>query len=245
MKAEHRKELQTNVLADRMGRLVQRIKERPKKRILLYVVLALIIVVGLFLFSRFRRTSALETSDRWAMIEESFQPEMNELIDKFPETNPGKAARFQYAWLYLWDLGLKNLAKAPVQVLTAVEDEIHDKNGKVTIGTLAYAERHFKELAKDCKDDSIWEPEVLYALAVIEEARAIRAKERTKHLTRAKELFQKLAKNHGNSARGKEAKKRAEALEKRAQEIADFYENLNDRLDVEREFERAKKKFKK
>ena len=32
MKAEHRKELQTNILADRMGRLVQRMKERPKLR---------------------------------------------------------------------------------------------------------------------------------------------------------------------------------------------------------------------
>ena len=38
MKAEHRKELETNVLADRMGRVVQKIRTRPQRRVVLYVV---------------------------------------------------------------------------------------------------------------------------------------------------------------------------------------------------------------
>src|SRR5947209_7600143 len=117
MKAEHRKELQTNILADRMGRLVQRMKERPKKRILLYVVLGAVILVGLFIFSRIRSTSALTESEHWAMVEDGFKKDIDDLIKDFPETNAGKAARFQYAWLATWDLGLKILAYDPAEAL--------------------------------------------------------------------------------------------------------------------------------
>jgi len=234
MKAEHRKELQTNILADRMGRFVQRMKERPKRRVVLYVVLVAVIAVGLFIFSKFRSTAALEESDHWMWLEDGFKPYMDELREKYPETNAGKAARFQYAWLALWDVGEKILGDNPVEAL----------------GNLEVAESLYLKLKKDCDGDSIWEPEALYGLAVIEETRAIRLKDRAEHLSAALKQYKNLADKHKNSARGKLAQQRAEAIEKRGKEIADFYDQLNTRLDIEKRFaesdlkEKIKKKLK-
>ena len=238
MKAEHRKELQTNILADRMGRLVQRMKERPKKRVLLYVVLGGALVLGLFIFFRIRSKAAEEQSDRWSWLDDGFRAEMEQLRLEYPETNPGKAARFQYAWLALWDVGLKELAANPVDVLK-VSGEMDDKD---KAGNLEVAQNIFLRLRKDCEGDPIWEPEALYALAVIEETRAIRRKDRDKHLKDALRQYKELAEKHKDSTRGKLARQRAEALEKRGQEIHDFYEELNTRLDIEKRFADAKKK---
>jgi hypothetical protein len=234
MKAEHRKELQTNILADRMGRMVQGLKERPKKRIFLYVVLGIVVVVGLLIFSRIRATSALDESDRWSWLEDSFQPEMDKLRKDYPETNAGKAARFQYAWLALWDVGEKILGGEPVEGL----------------GNLDVAESLYLKLRKDCEGDPIWEPEALYGLAVIEETRAIRLKDRDKHLADALKMYKNIGDKHKSSARGKLAAQRAEALEKHGQEIHNFYDELNARLDIEKRFadadlrDKIKKKIK-
>jgi hypothetical protein len=234
MKAEHRKELQTNILADRMGRMVQGLKERPKKRIFLYVVLGFAVVVGVLIFTRFRGTAALEESDRWSWLEDGFQPEMDKLREEYRETNAGKAARFQYAWLAIWDVGEKILGGEPVKGL----------------GDLEVAENYYLKLRKDCEGDPIWEPEALYGLAVIEETKAIRRKDRDKHLAEALKMYKNIADKHKASARGKLAAQRAEALEKRAEEINNFYDELNVRLDVEKRFadadlrDKIKKKIK-
>jgi len=236
MKAEHRKELQTNILADRMGRLVQRMKERPKKRALLYVVLGGVLILGLFIFFRIRSAAALEESDRWSWLDDGFQQEMKALRLEYAETNPGKAARFQYAWLAEWDVGLKALAADPVDVLK-ISGEIDEKPGNLEV-----AQNILLRLKKDCEGDPIWEPEALYGLAVIEETRAIRRKDRDKHLKEALKLYKNLAENHKDSTRGKLARQRAEALEKRGQEIAAFYDELSTSLDIEKRFADAKKK---
>jgi len=224
MKAEHRKELQTNILADRMGRFVQRMKERPKKRVLLYVVLVAVIVVGLFLFFRIRSSATLEESEHWSWLEDGFKPYMDTLFEKYSETNAGKAAWLEIAWMEAWDKGVKILAGDPVVAFQHIDA----------------AEEMYTILRKRCSDDPIWEPEVLYGLAFIEETRAIRLKDRDKHLAEALRQYKNLADKYKNSARGKLAQQRAEAIEKRGKEIADFYDELNTRLDIEKRFEAKK-----
>lgn len=221
MKAEHRKELQTNVLADRMGRFVQRMKDRPRRRTMLYVVLGLIVVVALFIIYQMRQGTITERSRRWVMLEDGFKPYIDLLKKDDAETNPGKAARFQYAWLATWDRGLKLLGVDPVQ---ALED-------------LEVAEVLYRQLAKDCAKDPVWEPEALYSLAIIEETKAVRAKERSQHLDNALKMYKDLAGNetHKNSARGKDAAKRAEILEKNRPQIVSFYEDLQNRLKIPEE----------
>lgn len=220
MKAEHRRELETNVLADRMGRLVKQMQTRPKRRVVLYVIAGVIIVVGLFVFYRVRETAADERSQQWAWLEDGFRPFLDQLRVENPDSNAGKAARFQYAWLFTWDFGLKRLGADPVTALDALEN----------------ADKLYKRLAEDCAGDPVWEPEALYAQAVIEEARAVRKTERDKHLDKALSLYKKVSNEHPDSAHGKMAKKRVALLENKdkAREIADFYDSLGERLDVEK-----------
>ncbi len=216
MKAEHRKELETNVLADRMGRLVQRMKDRPKRRTTLYVVLGLALLVGVFIFYRMRQSNVRERSERWVMLENGFVQYIEALRKEDPDTSPGKAARFQYAWLANWDLGLKLLGVEPAFALSNIEK----------------AEVMYLKLAEECADDPVWEPEALYSLAVIQETKAVRSKDRSQHLDDAFKRYQDLARKHKNSALGKEAAKRAESLEKNRPQIVSFYRDLQDRLNI-------------
>jgi hypothetical protein len=218
MKAEHRKELQTNVLADRMGRLVQRMKQRPKRRVLLYLILGAAAIVVILIFLRIRETAARERSELWVMFEDGFPKYLENLKDNHRDVNPGKAANFEYAWALLWDFGLKNLGSPGRS-----EEALKYING---------AEGYYTRLAQECADDPVWEPEALYGLAIIEETRAIRAKDRGKHLANAQERFKTLASKHKDSAFGKLAKKRAEQLEKNGPEINRFYDDLQLRLGI-------------
>jgi hypothetical protein len=229
MKAEHRKELETNILADRMGHLIQRMKHRPQRRVFLYVIAGLIVVVGLFIFYNMRKTAAAEASERWRWLEDGFRPYIDQLKAEYKDTNEGKAARFQYAWLAAWDEGLTLLGASPVDAFRDLE----------------VAESYYKSLVEDCAGDPVWEPEAMYALAVIEEARALRAKDRKNTLVRAGALYKKVAEKYKDSAHGKSAKKRAKLLEEKGKEIEEFYDSLELRLDVEKHFFEAEQAPKK
>jgi hypothetical protein len=229
MKAEHRKELETNILADRVGHLIQRIKHRPQRRAFLYVIAGLIIAVGLFIFYNMRKTSAAEASERWRWLEDGYKPYIDKLKAEYKETNEGKAARFHYAWLAAWDEGLTWVGADPVRAFSDLD----------------VAHSYYSGLKEDCAGDPVWEPEALYALAVIEEARALRAKDRSVHLDRAKGMYRRLADQHKDSAHGKSARKRAKLLEDKSKEVAEFYADLEARLDVERHFFEAEQELKK
>jgi hypothetical protein len=221
MKAEHRKELETNILADRMGHLIQRMKHRPQRRVFLYVIAGLIVAVGLFVFYNMRQSAASEESERWRWVEDGFRPYIDKLKADYKETNQGKAARFHYAWLAAWDEGLTWIGADPLKAF-------HD---------LDVAESYYRGLKEDCAGDPVWEPEALYALAVIEEARALRAKDRSAHLDRAKGMYRRLADEFKDSAHGRSARKRAKLLEEKTKEIAEFYADLESRLGIQRQFE--------
>lgn len=231
MKAEHRKELETNVLADRMGRFVQRIKERPQRRTTLYVVLGLALLVGVFVFYRVRQGAANDRSERWVMFEDGIAPFIEELWRNQGDTNPGKAAMLEFAWFQTWDNGLRGLAIDPSTALG-------------NLGNMG--QPLYRKIAEECADDPVWEPEAMYGQAVIEESLAIRSRERSEHLDKALSLYQELAKKHKNSARGKDAAKRAEVLEKNRTQIGNFYRDLQDRLGIpEEDVEEPKLKRKK
>jgi hypothetical protein len=219
MKAEHRRELETNFLADRMGRLVHTIKERPKKRAFLYVVGSVIVVGILLLVYNYFQQQARERSDRWQWLEDGMQYYM-ESLRQDPQSNPGKAARFQIAWINLWDAGIMRLGA-------------RDKDS--ALKSIARAEDDYKSLSAECAGDPIWEPEARYALAIIEETKAIRQKDRKKHLERAQTLFKKLADDYPDSAFGKKAKARAEILKNNLDGLMTFYDDLQVRLRIPEE----------
>jgi len=219
MKAEHRKELETNVLADKMGHVLQRMKTGPQRRTVLYFVLILVVVLGLFWFMRVRAVRKAELSDLWIFLEDGARDYIAKLVSaEHAETNPGKAARFQVAWIRLWDEGLKILGGDPVRAL--------EKLGE--------SERIYFGLLQDSKGDPIWEPEARFAIAVIAETKAISNRE---HLKDALQQYQDLAKDFPKSACGQMAEQRAKLLENESsyQDIANFYRDLGKELKVPEE----------
>src|SRR4051812_34293286 len=119
MKAEHRKELETNALASGMGRMIRGMRERPKRRSVLVWVLALVVLVGLGAWYWFWAAGKQTASDNWAMVDLATRPEVflgmgfdtRSGESQEPVKTPvGRVARFEFAWLALYDYGIKKLA---------------------------------------------------------------------------------------------------------------------------------------
>jgi len=223
MKAEHRKELHTNALADRMGRMVQQVKTGPSRRAVLWLILALIAVVvfvGWTIYSNNKRNTM---SQMWADVGEDsitsysrvdtpqgarYRLVLVPLLKEYQDANPGLAARYQLAWATFWEQGLKQMGVNAAQALD----------------TLDGAEKMFSDLSEECKDDPVWGPEAAYALAVIQESRTV--KERTA-LDKAITRYRGVQSKYKDSALGKSAAQRAEYLEKNRDRVEDFYGVMN------------------
>jgi hypothetical protein len=229
MKAEHRKELQTNALADRMGRMVQRIKTPPNRRSVLWMVVVLVVVVaGLVFLWRWNSKRSLMSSlwvetdqARLLLLTRDNRVVQSELLTDYATTKPGVAARFQFAYTMLWDRGVKLLAGQPTLALKSINN----------------AERQFKELHEECKDDPVLGPEAAYALAVIEEARAV---EDRNNLDKAKQAYQDVANRYKASAAGRAAGERAKYLEDNAIQIGEFYASLQNAVGLFHSLEKGK-----
>src|SRR6266700_1921512 len=104
MKAEPRKELETNALADRMVHLVQRVKTQQRRTTLYWAIMVAVLFIVLFVAIRWHYTTRADSSHRWVGLEigarKMYFPDVPGLADlskEYPETNQGKAARFQEA----------------------------------------------------------------------------------------------------------------------------------------------------
>lgn len=217
MKAEHRKELETNVLADRLGRMVTNLKQGPQRGVTVYVVLGVLVAALAFIVVRWYRVTKTETTEAWvafalggAYDPLGMGPEGRLLRENHPETKPGIAQRFVLAAHILWEEGIKKLGTT-------------DQKG--ALEKIDLAQKVYELLKTDAAGDPLLEPEAMYALAQIEECRAIEDRDK---LESAKELYEELAKAHPNSPYGQLAQKRAEVLSDRARrdEVADVYVEL-------------------
>jgi hypothetical protein len=217
MKAEHRKELETNTLAEGVGHFVQRMKERPRRSMLGYVVAAAIFIIALVLVSRWFYMSRLETAENWSLFERQSQTALDKLINEAGETPPGKAALLEKSWITFWEMGVKGLGHKPADAMKQLDE--------------AYNE--YRKAAERCEGDPTMEPEALYAMAVIEETKALVDR---KHLETAREQYQKLNDKYGQSAFGKMAEQRVVTMkdEKKKAELLQFYQNLSTQLGLDR-----------
>jgi hypothetical protein len=216
MKAEQRKELETNALADRMGHLVKRMKTQPRRATMYYVLGAIAIVLIGFAAVRWFQYSRDEASKRWMFFNIGTQDHLAELAQKDAETDPGKAARFEFAWYLYWELGLKRLGHG---------------DGQAGLENMQKAAAQYDKLATMCAGDKIWEPEAMYALAVIEETHAVVNPE---YLDKARVRYEELAKKYPKSARGELAEawvKNYDNKEKK-QELTQFYAEMQSQLDI-------------
>jgi hypothetical protein len=226
MKAEHRKELQTNTLADMLGRGVRNVRATsgvPWLRVgLVFLVLA---GVGVFFWLKTNRARA--NAELWVDLDagtftlSSKGGTLNMLSsDEYKDTNQGKAARFQIAFQMVWEYGIKNVGA----------------NAQAARGGIAYGRKQYEELIKDCKGDPILEPEALYGYAAATEALACFRGEKDEDqsklaLDEAVKLYQELAKHsdYSKSAYGQLAARRAALLSEPAEfaRILKFYNEFS------------------
>jgi hypothetical protein len=239
MKAEHRKELQTNALADRIGRFFKGIKTKTQSNSLKIWVVVILLVVGVggawLYFSAAARNNR---SERWVAMDRAVDAErqvhsgvlgfispdavkkaekdLNALIKKYPGTETALMARFQLADLHLRVLGLDQLGET--------------RADSAPLENLETAAKEYDDLADDdaCKGDPFWEPQALLGVAKATEARAIKD---LGYLKRAARQYEELAKKFPKSAAGKEAADISKKLKDPEQydQVKKCYEDLHRR----------------
>ncbi|HZZ77827.1 MAG TPA: hypothetical protein VFE62_04875 [Gemmataceae bacterium] len=217
MKAEHRKELETNTLADRVGDAMQRVKGSSRRSVLLYFIAAAVLIVAVWLGMRWYSVSKQETSMRWALFDDGARGNLEQLA-QMENSKAGRAARFQIAWLFYWDMGVRMIGIDPAG----------------SMNRLGEAGKLYAQLAEECKDDPIFEPQALLGIAVVEETRSVQD---TARLARAKESYQVVVDKYGGekeSAEAKFAQKRLEILNNKGKlkELENVYVELQQLLKV-------------
>jgi hypothetical protein len=225
MKAEERKKLETNLLADRMGRTIQSIKKPPKRKTILIILGVLLLLVGVTVGYVWYMNSLNTDSAKWMYMYELNPYSMEKEILKIrppkddqdaivikkdyeavSRTPQGKIARLNRAWLFLWNNGIQRLGSDPDGSLKAIKK----------------AKEDYTELQEDCKDNPLLHAESMYGLAVAEESLAV---EDPKHLKDCKELYGQVKDKYEDTIWGQRASERLKELEdtKSFAVIQEFY----------------------
>jgi len=206
MKAEHRKELETNILADRMGRMVQGVKQAPQKKILLYMLLGGAAALLVLILVRGKSVGQQENSAMW----KDFYLGQTENFKENLSSAPGKATNFETAYLTLWQGCMIRLATNPREAMRFMDDQ---------------SELLYKELAEKCRNDKILQPEAQFGLAVIEETRLVRDPE---NWSVVRDAYQKVVDEHKDSAYAKAAQQRLDILtdEAKRKDLLQFYNEI-------------------
>jgi hypothetical protein len=194
MKAAHRKELQTNSLADMLARTVRKARSGGGfSWFQVLVVLAILVVVLGFFWIRGNR--AQENAEAWAKVEYNDTKSLVELYKDAKDTRQGQAATFTLGFSLLWD---------GIRIMGAGDSKLPEGVSRVET-----AMKLFSELAEECKDDNERFAEAKYHLAVANEALA--CLDAVKYLGEAKKHFEALTSGDlAATPYGKLAKKRLE-----------------------------------
>jgi hypothetical protein len=221
MKAEHRHELQTNALANQLGKLVDKVKTAPQSNTtVVYVVIVLAVVLaGAWYFSS--RSSGW--SELWVKLDgENDVRVLDTIASGSPGTMPGRVARFQKARLLL-HTGLRSLFGV-------------DRSR--AIQNLEDARQLFTNLAPECAKESLLVQEAMLGAAQAEEALIGIPKEDKSGdrgtLERATELYVNLAEKYPDSMYGASAAKHVAELKTSGPNIEKFYKDLNAMVDAKK-----------
>ena len=138
MKAEHRKELQTNSLADMLGRTVRNVRGGTGLS-WTKVIIAGVIIFGLFATWWFFNSRARENQELWMRVEANTDSKLKDVAQEYKDTKQGKAARLTLAHAYLWE-GIRMLGEP----------------GKTNIGfsLIAHSNQRYLELERKREPES-------------------------------------------------------------------------------------------
>jgi len=216
MKAEHRKELQTNSLADYLGRTAESLKNGQTLSII--VVLLAVVLLGSWAWSKFRSSGQSSDAQLWTKLDVAINQEQ---LEQFAEANPGttqaRTARFELARYYIQQ-GAEKLGN-PHQHKEGVKD-------------LMKARALYQDLAPLCRSEPLLQQEALMGIARAEEslvgaADPTNAKQPAGSIDKAITYYEELAQKYPESFQGKAAKQRAQDLKANKQQIERFYTGLN------------------
>jgi tetratricopeptide (TPR) repeat protein len=220
MKAEHRKELQTNFLADRMGRLLEGMKAGPKSSTSMVAWVLVILTIGTIAVW-YAAGMYSNRSPLWVRFEQQSAQHNPEALASLANLNPGtlpaRAARIQEARILLQE-GLASL---------------YSNQRDSAVKQVKEARKLFDNLSQECVDDPVLAPQALMGAAKAEEALVgIPANndpaEGEGHLDSALEYYQKLTKKYPKSFLAKTAQERIDQLtgDKNRPEAEKFYQEM-------------------
>jgi len=200
MKAEHRKELQTNVLADNVGRLLQNIKSGSNTSLIVFAGVALVIVGLIVTWRVVATTSANERSALWVRLDEATNAEeLQKLAQDKPGSIPGRIARFEQARI----------------LLRQGEQQLLSPDRSKALKDIQEAQGLYDKLAQESGDTPVLHQEALLGAA--------RARECQGDLAGARRYYDNLAQLYPNSTLGKKAAAWTATQEQRQ----DFYTRLD------------------
>jgi tetratricopeptide (TPR) repeat protein len=211
MKAEHRKELHTNVLADRLGKLLQGFREgfgRPSNTALLVwggIFVAIVLLIGWKVYSNARTRSK---SAEWRQLDEASNfGDLEKIAGENPGSSPARIVRYQMARVHL-RRGMENFCSSS---LDGHENALEDLNQAATL---------YGELSNEVKDNPVLIQEALLGVA--------KAKEALGELDAALAAYEQLAERYPNSVNGKGAAERAKKLKENKDQVSAFYRKLDE-----------------
>ncbi len=213
MKAEHRKELQTNALADSVGRLIQNVRSRPDSTSLAALAI-LVLAGGIFLgWWWWSNYSEKTRSAQWLLLDEARN--LNTLNKVAEEGgSAGRIARFQKARVLLRE-GLENLASYKPDPNAGEEEKAKNPPPREKI---EQARDLYAKLADESRDSPLLAQEALMGVA--------KAKESLGDLDGALAGYKTLAERYPKSFLGEQAKRRADQLEERKAQYEAFYQEF-------------------
>jgi tetratricopeptide (TPR) repeat protein len=222
MKAEKRKELQTNFLADRMGRLLQGVRTGPQSKSSAAVWVLTILSIGTLLLW-YVAGARSNRSPLWVKFEEDALRGDRENLRQLARDNPGtlaaRAARFQRARLLLED----GLAK------------LYSRDSKEAINSVQQARKLFMGLSKECADDSVTASQAILGAAKAEEALVgipdgDNVEESLGDFDKALQYYRDLVDKYPDTFAGETARKRLSDLEESRAEVEKFYKDMRQQL---------------
>ncbi|HLJ96509.1 MAG TPA: hypothetical protein VKU02_25270 [Gemmataceae bacterium] len=238
MKAEHRHQLHTNELADRMGRLLQGMRSAPKSTSTLIWVFVLLALASFAVWQYAISATVRQRSSLWTGVDEATHDpaagtaKLLSIEARNPGTTAARAARFDLA---RWNMqqGILSLAS---------EDRVR------ALPMLKDSHRLYTELLPHCVDAPLLAQEAMLGRATAEEtlaglveptetaeaatsekSDASKEEKRAGSLDRALEYYQELAKKYPDSPAGKTATERIGILETSRKQVEELYAKGNEK----------------
>jgi hypothetical protein len=218
MKAEERKRLERNELADRLKHAWEGVASTTPKsnRIWTIALAALVIVLIWALYSRY--TTGQDIS-LWARLDTSFDlDQLRSLYKEFPNTTQGRIARYQIARIQFAE-SIQKVAAQNADDRVAAAKNIED------------VRKAYSELVQVTGLPPLMNQEAMLQLARTEEILASvpqtdDAAKMRGTLDQAITYYDELKKKYPESMAGKQAAARAEELRKKKDEVAKLYSEL-------------------